>query len=111
MSTAYVYTPKGSRVEVIANRTWADTIYTYEQALEIERTFLGMYPNITKISGPNPAYNCHSYAWYSNEPSTNKYWLNKPHVLAYMTDGSYKKCPQLPLPTKHIGQKATILVL
>ncbi len=88
-STTYVKTPKGSRVAVFSNRTWADVGYPYEVALEVERAYLSMYPNMAKISGPNPAYNCHSYAWYSSEPSTNKYWMNDPS--AYMSDGSYRK--------------------
>lgn len=86
--TTYVYTPKSHAVEVEADITWAEQGYTYAEALEIEQTYLGMY-SMAKISGPNPAYNCHSYAWYSNEPSTNRYWMRDPSL--YMTDGSYTK--------------------
>lgn len=36
----------------------------------------------TKISEPSYNYNCHSYAWYSQQPS-NPYWLDEPSVLTY----------------------------
>lgn len=90
-STTYVYTPKGSRVQVLANLTWANMPCTYDEALEMEQVYLGMYSSMAKISGPNSTFNCHSYAWYSNEPSTNKYWIDSPYVPVYMSDGSYKK--------------------
>ena len=83
---AYVYTPKNHAVRVEANQTWDELGYTYAEALEVEQAYLGMY-SIAKITVPNPTYNCHSYAWYSNEPSTNKYWMRDPSL--YMTDGSY----------------------
>lgn len=45
-----------------------------------------MYPNVTKLATANSAYNCHSYAWYS-QTTTNPYWMNDPSK--YWKDGSY----------------------
>jgi len=45
------------------------------------------FPNTTLLSVATSNYNCHSYAWYSQSPSSNLFWINDPS--AYMTDGSY----------------------
>ena len=50
--------------------------------------FLKMYPSASLVRGPNPSYNCHSYAWYSTS-STNNAWMDDPSM--YMEDGSYER--------------------
>ncbi|WP_442256788.1 hypothetical protein [Vagococcus salmoninarum] len=47
------------------------------------------YPKTSRLTSATKLFNCHSYAWYSSNTSTNKYWLNAP--TKYISDGSYKK--------------------
>lgn len=83
---SYVYTLNGSSVQVINNLTWADHDLTASEASIIQQDFCDTYTNAIVIRDENPAYNCHSYAWYSTG-STNTKWMNDPS--AYMEDGSY----------------------
>lgn len=87
-----VSTPNGTSVSAKYNQTWTDISrqylqnrdydYAYARSLEM----LEVYPSATMIRNPSPAYNCHSYALYS-QASTNLYWIDDPS--AYFTDGSY----------------------
>lgn len=61
---------------------------TRAEAQKNHNALAARYPKAAVVSGINPAYNCHSYAWYSTSTS-NKYWINDPN--AYMYDGSYTK--------------------
>ncbi len=45
------------------------------------------YPNAIPLSGASYQYNCHSYAWYSQDTSTNDVWI--PDPSAFYEDGSY----------------------
>lgn len=36
------------------------------------------YENAVKISRSSAKYNCHSYAWYSQNTAENTYWINEP---------------------------------
>lgn len=84
---AYVYTPKGSSVQVYDTLTWGDHGTTYAAAqADFENELSQVYPYALKLANSNPSFNCHSYAWYSTS-SSNKYWMNDP--TSYMTDGSY----------------------
>ena len=86
-TTTYVYTPNGSSVQVLYNCTWTDFGTNYIDAQDaFEEELANVYPYALKLTNSNPAYNCHSYAWYSTS-ATNKYWMGNP--AAYMTDGSY----------------------
>ena len=49
------------------------------------------YPAATRVASASAKYNCHSYCWYSQDVSTNQYWLNNPSP--YWTDGSYVEAP------------------
>ena len=85
----YVKTPKGSKVEVLKrgyNASESASAYQYTQSA---------YPKATIVSAATTEYNCHSFAWYSQNTTTNKYWMNNPG--AYMSDGSYT----------HVGSKPT----
>ena len=82
-----VKTPKGSKVPHYENLTWADHDTTSAAATSADNQLARTYPSATKISGPKPAYNCHSYAWHSTSTS-NKYWIDSPTL--YWSDGSYK---------------------
>ena len=45
------------------------------------------YPNVTLLSSATIMYNCHSYAWYSQDVDTNNYWIDDPS--AFYEDHSY----------------------
>ncbi len=45
------------------------------------------YPNAEKLSEPTYRYNCHSYAWYSQDTETNDLWIDYPSQ--FYEDGSY----------------------
>ena len=81
-----ISTPSGTPVVAYANWTWANHDMTEESAQANHNVLEAVYPRATVVSGINPAYNCHSYAWYSTSLS-NKYWINDPDP--YMSDGSY----------------------
>lgn len=83
-----ISTPGGSPVDSLYNLTWSNHGITYSEAVAAQNQYLQIFPNIRVISNPAPAYNCHSYAWYSTSTS-NKYWINDPDI--YMGDGSYTK--------------------
>lgn len=44
------------------------------------------YGNAKRLATASPFYNCHSYAWYSQDTSTNRYWVNDPSAL-YTNEG------------------------
>lgn len=88
MSTGYVTTPMASKVPVYFNRTWTDAGITYAQAQAEFANLLSIYPYAVKVTDSNPAFNCHSYAWYW-QSSSNNCWMNNPST--YWNDGSYIK--------------------
>lgn len=45
------------------------------------------YPSATRIYTATALFNCHSYAWYNSDVTTNDYWIDDPS--AFYTDGSY----------------------
>ena len=104
-SSTYVRTPNGTQVEAIKGLTWNDWYVNSNGQItkasvqlaheEVQET----YPSVTYVSGAgiNPAYNCHSYAWYSTSTS-NSYWINDPSN--YILDGSYVEASYY-----HVGAK------
>ncbi len=86
----YNYTPKGSKIQLIYNFTWADHGVTAAAADKANDNMKKTYPNAASLREENPAYNCHSYAWYSTSTG-NMYWLNNSYASMYMSDGSYSK--------------------
>ncbi|MCM1314094.1 MAG: hypothetical protein NC040_09815 [Muribaculaceae bacterium] len=77
-----VYTPNGSPVSVIVDRPEL----SYKEITELNAIARTGYPNAERLREPTNKYNCHSYAWYSQSSSNNK-WMNNPY--AYISDGSY----------------------
>lgn len=77
-----LYTPKGTKVKAYKD---SEKI-TKKEIEEINKRTLISFPSVKIISNPDPNYNCHSYAWYS-QSTTNPYWIDDPRP--YMTDGSY----------------------
>lgn len=84
-ASATVSTPKGTKVSVLI----LGEELTPAQKTAIANDVKKSYPRAVFLSEATSNYNCHSYAWYSQSTSTNKYWMNDPS--AYWTDGSYKK--------------------
>lgn len=84
-TTTTVKTPKGSNVTVI--KYGSDL--TDAKKTEINNSMAKNYPKASRLTSATKLFNCHSYAWYSSNTSTNKYWMNDP--AKYMSDGSYKK--------------------
>ncbi len=81
-SIGYVYTPNGTPVEVIVDRTEMSS----SEMVAADTYVAVYYPGAVKLASATNKYNCHSYAWYSRSTS-NIRWMNDPS--AYMTDGSY----------------------
>lgn len=90
--THYDYTPNGSRIALIYNMTYADHGTTQADVSSENATYSLLHSSAVAYGNINPAYNCHSYAWY-NASTNNKYWLNGTYVTSYITDGSYRQVP------------------
>lgn len=84
-ATGTVYTPKGSAVSVF---NFTPELSSSEK-IRLKNQVKSAYPDVTVKSEATRNYNCHSYAWYSQSTSSNKWWMNYPSK--YMTDGSYSK--------------------
>ena len=95
-----VKTPNGSSVPVI-KRT-----YSASESASAYNYTITNYPNVTIVSDATTNYNCHSYAWYSQNTNTNVYWMNDPGK--YISDGSYTKVGTSPTATK---QKVSYLLI
>lgn len=44
-----------------------------------------------KLDNPTNKYNSHSYAWYNQNTSLNKYIISNTEAIKYINDGSYKE--------------------
>lgn len=71
----YIFTPNGLyQVQCIIY-----TELTLDQIVECIGEKSREYGNsITLLSVPSGRYNCHSYAWYSQDVQTNHYWIPSP---------------------------------
>lgn len=78
-----IYTPRETPVSVFYVID-DDISPTFKE--KINNKFDSLYPNAERLYTATAKFNCHSFAWYSNEYS-NLYWMNDPS--AYYTDGSY----------------------
>ncbi|MFI3255773.1 MAG: hypothetical protein R3Y63_15825 [Eubacteriales bacterium] len=86
---SYVYTPKGSSVFVYLDRDWSYYSITEATAVKLNNEMIGKYPNAVYVPySLTPAFNCHSYAWYSTNLNNNR-WM--PYPGAFITDGSYSQ--------------------
>ena len=81
-SIYYVYTPHGSGVLVQVH----DELLPIQIASNNSYTDSN-YPLATRIASSTSHYNCHSYAWYSQNINTNIYWMKNPSL--YIADSSY----------------------
>ena len=78
-----VTTPNGSSIEVFhtLNDMSSDSISGCNDYYD------NLYEDATRLYSASARYNCHSYAWYSQNTSTNVYWMNDPSD--YYNDYSY----------------------
>ena len=53
---------------------------------DINARYDSRYPNATRIFDANGDYNCHSYAWYSQDVLSNNYWMDYPYPYYEETD-------------------------
>lgn len=80
--TTSTRTPNGTYVEVVI----CDEL-TAKQIADYDADYAERYPAATKLCSATKHFNCHSYAWYSQNVNTNTYWIRNP--AAYWEDGSY----------------------
>ncbi len=83
-----VYTP--NRMSVPFVYRCLDSI-SNDEVNRIHQSVLNLYPDLYGhcLHPASYDYNCHSYAWYSQNHLTNKRWLNYPN--AYILDYSYEE--------------------
>lgn len=84
-----VKTPKGSAVSTIKR----SPDYSAAEKTKMNNKMAKNYPNATRERTATIFYNCHSYAWYSQDAG-NKHLMNNPSK--YWTDGSYKSVGAVP---------------
>ena len=79
----FVETKAGNLVEGIKDRTWLNALTNYGIQCSLRGDYRLRYPNNVELEGADctPKYNCHSYAWYSNNIETNNIWIEKPASL------------------------------
>ena len=79
------YTPNGTEVQYATQFSGSDLSQT--EISEIISEEDEHYTNTTRVSNPTKKYNCHSYAWFSQNTSDNNYWIQYPYT--YINDQSY----------------------
>lgn len=83
--TGYVYTPKRTAVSVTFDRPE----FSASRITSLNNYVAQNYPQAKRLSDASNRYNCHSYAWYSQNTKTNNVWMDNPS--AYCSDGSYRQ--------------------
>ena len=82
----YIYAPNGTVINyaVYKNNSIQPSQYESYHSEIVEE-----FPSLVNscISPANDAYNCHSYAWYMQNASSNHYWIAYP--TSYLNDDSY----------------------
>ena len=92
-----VYTPNGTDVDNSSITQIDVNVVSYIDDLSdngktaIADHWGNRYPNATYLSEATYSYNCHSYAWYSQNSSTNTYWINFPTAYYSSSDMSYER--------------------
>ena len=81
-------TPGGEWIEIRYDTTWADLGFTLSEAQAESNDLDNRYPDATKIRAMDPAYNCHSYTFYSTS-SSNNVWIEGDQAEVFTWDGSF----------------------
>ena len=88
---AYVDSPLTSNaVSAVKMSTSDKTTYLayYSNYVANEEYAITQYfSNASKMADPTEYYNCHSYAWLCDVPSSNSFWIDNP--AGFYQDGSY----------------------
>lgn len=79
-----VYTPHGTPIYTYDR---SSEILTQENIEDMNNEISAMCPNAVLLSNPSYLYNCHSYAWYLQNPQHNLLWIEDPSQ--YIVDYSY----------------------
>lgn len=82
---SYIYTPNGTPV-LVKHYTEDYSAEDIDYLLS-EYSTTSPYKDAVLLANPTTAYNCHSYAWYSQNTATNTCWM--PYPTEYYTDYSY----------------------
>lgn len=86
-SSNNIYTPNGSVVETALYMTGE---MSQTDIIGKHNFIISEFPSIEESDYIYPAsrlYNCHSYAWYSQDVDSNNYWIGYPD--SYIDDQSY----------------------
>lgn len=75
VSITSIETPEGREVEV---EEFVDLDLTQRDLDNIKKDLAIYLSHVYTIGQPTKRYNCHSYAWYSQDFSTNYYWMDSP---------------------------------
>lgn len=79
-STGWISSPAHPNADI------AQAYYIRSYIDSSDSSYVGMFNNSTstdfpkaeRLASASPYYNCHSYAWYSQNTGSNRYWLNDP---------------------------------
>lgn len=92
-----VFTPNGTDVSM-PNSSDMTTYYVCKYKGEIPSDIIedmneknyDDYLGVEKVADPIVSYNCHSYAWYSQDITTNDVWIGYPNAYYDQNDMSYE---------------------
>lgn len=96
-ATGLAFTPNGTDVSdfSLTNNYYFTRRYTDEHPeiakRQMREMIAAIFPDAIYISEATSAYNCHSYAWYSQNTLTNTVWINSPNVYYHAADMSYER--------------------
>ena len=96
--TETVYTPNGTDV-ALPSGTNPNTYFVLRYLNDLPTVVINdiidrnatAYNLIQTNADPTTSYNCHSFAWYSQNSSTNDTWINNPAAYFIPSDGSYEE--------------------
>ncbi|MCR5457959.1 MAG: helix-turn-helix domain-containing protein [Clostridiales bacterium] len=80
-----VYTPNSTAVDAYENII--DFSYDDIQALNLIGD--AAVPSATRLDSATARYNCHSYAWYNQNTTSNNIWIDNP--MPFVNDWSYEE--------------------
>ena len=89
MSVCLIETKYGNLVQSYKDRDWENdadnSSYLQEDA---KRLWYHVKYSLEEVSGITPVFNCHSYAWFSQDVNTNVYWIEKDENVQVFLDES-----------------------
>ena len=84
---ANTLTPNGSEVGVY--ETMND--FSSNHIASLNNSYDSAFSLATRLAPATARYNCHSYAWYSQNTNSNHYWMNNPQGYYDTGDMSYEE--------------------